>query len=1312
MAQHPKNFRTGDGKTGSGSRSGRDLEDVKNNGHATSSTRQMCSSWAPNDLDRESRKLMLFADVMQKMMMSAYVTQAIVGVANQSRASTFRLCRRHRHLVARHTTIHVLLAFAISLSSPSPVSTSPTSPYPALPSPTSLSPAWPFPASPSPSSVPSFPTSRPAPSFSSSLPAPTLSTSSSSRSASNPMMKKIRRGRQELEEKRKAEEEKKTKEEEERRKKLDFARKMEELWLRLRMDLNEEWRRREQEANAAVRDMRNTKNNESPAERGRKTRKAKRKGKRSKRGHNSEPSEESDSETGSGRDSTTSTSTSEEDGSRGRGRRKKEKGKKRSAKKRVGKQKNRKKDVSPVDLTPRFEHGECSKHGTAGAENAQGGRKLNEDDRDERDEEPKTPLTGGYKGISAGCSQKGLIGYCMSAHKIYSGKSAPDLRKLCDKKGIRFTKKPEVVELLTRQQVELAYKGFNEKDEEGSADKRGKGRAPTTPKTEVRKDRIVHEQTADIGKREIGRRRKARRGRRERKGRSAQTRVKDTVVGCSHGVSFTSIYSWLDNRTDGEDLHEVVIFSRGEVWIDGWKTIRRTFGETRLMIDDKRVLLKHMKERLQQGGTVTFRKIVKMKTTTEKNKLMLTTLLRRPRPVAKLANLTTNKLIRKYRAAGCFTEKKAKLALRWKIDSAIRRKLGTGVRRKVVVKLRFDSCIRKGGIRMMAEHVIDYKLRDRAVAGFMKTRIRVVWMKNKTVGQLLHNQKTFATEEQFQCTCDSFNLPKVEGHVATRFADLEDMPVFLRNSRNITRASTALKKDTLIQAVLDGTKHIRGSMPTLTVPEGTIDERRRVSLAWTDGEVKRWSKRLGGLGLMPIDRNHGDTAVFCPVLWVDADVRTCSSFRSLRLVCAECPEWMCSRLLHVFQGKAAHGGTHSAGGSAPHGEEPRRTTSTPVMATSRGGVGGVEQQGAQNLWCDYSKRVWYLDWACQDSSIPTTGRCGPVLFVACRGDTTRLVGSVVEYADEGDDILKFTLWKLYRSDGFVDKLAKGCMVAGRKFGGYSAGAMALPFFVPLSPGHDEVVHMKDFLEVCPASVDPGNGMDVDPGTSIRRPVGFARGDNFGGGVGGEGGLPGTPPDPAVGMSDDSEDECARASLKPGLQGSRRQGLLGESPIRASLGDGVGERLEQASGSTSPRSLVERIGEFVRGKKVAELSTAGRPGGSQVREVRGADETTLSVHPALERLQTEASPRREAGGNVAGDDELLGLGVTREISSKTTQSGGKRIMPVVEEREGATAQKRQRKEEGSARTPMTKERDSVEKRKRVGGGDDTPREPST
>ncbi|GBG80806.1 hypothetical protein CBR_g31362 [Chara braunii] len=287
--------------------------------------------------------------------------------------------------------------------------------------------------------------------------------------------RQARREKQELEEKRKAEEEKKTKEEEELWKNQDFARKMEELRLQLRMDLNEEWRRREQEATVAVRD---TKNNVPSADRNRKSRNSKRKV--------IDPTQRPNPDRipRYGHPHQRRMTAKEEVGVRRR--------RERGAKKIVGKQTDRKKVVSPVDLTPRFERGECSNHGTVVPEKAQGEQRLNEEDRDEREEEPRTPLTGGYKVLSAGCSQKGLIEYCISAHKIYSGKSAPDLKKLCDKKGIRYTRKPEVVELLTRQQVELAYEGIDEK-EEGSAGKKGKERAPFTPKIEVRKDRIVHE---------------------------------------------------------------------------------------------------------------------------------------------------------------------------------------------------------------------------------------------------------------------------------------------------------------------------------------------------------------------------------------------------------------------------------------------------------------------------------------------------------------------------------------------------------------------------------------------------------------------------------------------------------------------------------------------------------------------------------------------------------------------------------------------------------------------------------------------------
>ncbi|GBG74061.1 hypothetical protein CBR_g17771 [Chara braunii] len=298
-----------------------------------------------------------------------------------------------------------------------------------------------------------------------------------------------------------------------------------------------------------------------------------------------------------------------------------------------------------------------------------------------------------------------------------------------------------------------------------------------------------------------------------------------------------------------------------------------------------------------------------------------------------------------------------------------------------------------------------------------------------------------------------------------------------------------------------------------------------------------------------------------------------------------------------------------------------------------------------------------------DDSDPLQPPCGPLLFVAVRADRTRLVGSIVQWVDDGKYNFKFTLKKHYRSDGSIDDIAKGCKVAGRMFGGYGGLAMSLPYFVLLASGHDKAVHVIDFLEVWARSGTSVSAVDVGPGTSISGSVGFAGKECSGRGMGGQGGLPATPPDQEVGMSDDSEDDHPRAPSKPGLHGSRRQGLLGES---TPSGGGDGERLRQGSELTTPRGLVERIGSFVRGMQVAEVSPGDRAGGSQVREMRGSDETTRWAQPAPVQLQTELSLERKASGNVAGE-EVSEQGLFPE----KTQSGGKRNLPDEEEREGVT-----------------------------------------
>ncbi|GBG85208.1 hypothetical protein CBR_g39773 [Chara braunii] len=218
----------------------------------------------------------------------------------------------------------------------------------------------------------------------------------------------MQKGRLELEEKRKLEDEKRAKEEEELRRNLDFGRKAEEFKLQLRAELLEEWRKNNQIAEKAM----------------------------------MMDSDES-------RDQRTP-----------RGRKKKPASKHKKGRAVKGK--------GAVGETPpkTFERGECSEPGKT--DPGGNGRfhtteiVKNHAVGDEARGEPKTPLTGSYKGLAAECSQKGLIDYCISAHKIFSAKKADVLGRICEQKGIKYTTKPEVVEILARQQVQLAYDDFEE----------------------------------------------------------------------------------------------------------------------------------------------------------------------------------------------------------------------------------------------------------------------------------------------------------------------------------------------------------------------------------------------------------------------------------------------------------------------------------------------------------------------------------------------------------------------------------------------------------------------------------------------------------------------------------------------------------------------------------------------------------------------------------------------------------------------------------------------------------------------------------
>ncbi|GBG68904.1 hypothetical protein CBR_g3603 [Chara braunii] len=103
----------------------------------------------------------------------------------------------------------------------------------------------------------------------------------------------------------------------------------------------------------------------------------------------------------------------------------------------------------------------------------------------------------------------------------------------------------------------------------------------------------------------------------------------------------------------------------------------------------------------------------------------------------------------------------------------------------------------------------------------------------------------------------------------TRFTELSNelVPRFVRNAKNITKPGRGVHSEAVLQAILDATKHQKGRVSRPELLPGTFRCEKHRSLAWTDEAKRDWGKRFAGQVLTQVDRNSGDTTVFCPVLY-------------------------------------------------------------------------------------------------------------------------------------------------------------------------------------------------------------------------------------------------------------------------------------------------------------------------------------------------------------------------------------------------------------------------------------------------------------
>ncbi|GBG78064.1 hypothetical protein CBR_g26001 [Chara braunii] len=328
--------------------------------------------------------------------------------------------------------------------------------------------------------------------------------------------------------------------------------------------------------------------------------------------------------------------------------------------------------------------------------------------------------------------------------------------------------------------------------------------------------------------------------------------------------------------------------SGGSVWIDRWKVARRKVGETPIWVGEEERPIKECKQCLEKGGKFRVWKIRILPSSIEHRRFVLRDVLRLSWRIQILYKKASRELVALYRTTMLFSKKKSRNRAKCVVARVVRGKYGYDIRRRSCVRFPFPPSVKRGMVRRVAAGVSLQAVADPDLARFIAGKVRVVERKRTTVGTVIHNHRKFADSLDVGSACEGLQLPRTDEHVKVRLDEVEGVPSFMWNSKNVT-SGCVLSMEGLSACIMEGVKGWRrGKKMRLSHEDvgGCFDERMGGrSAAMSTNEVRRYSRRFSGMVAVLIDRNPGATLIVCPALYFRACLETFNlsgSFRKMQ----------------------------------------------------------------------------------------------------------------------------------------------------------------------------------------------------------------------------------------------------------------------------------------------------------------------------------------------------------------------------------------------------------------------------------------------
>ncbi|GBG89631.1 hypothetical protein CBR_g49421 [Chara braunii] len=313
----------------------------------------------------------------------------------------------------------------------------------------------------------------------------------------------------------------------------------------------------------------------------------------------------------------------------------------------------------------------------------------------------------------------------------------------------------------------------------------------------------------------------------------------------------------------------------GNTWCDKWKGLRKAFGSSCVTYEGKTGCLRVFRKAFEVEGSIAFQYLRRWRARRSVNKPVLISILRNPKRLDTIRRWDLDSLSSLFNSVKDFERKSTRAYLRRLIGRCVKEGFGFNFSARLVFRLLFDDRIKLVEVRKLVNDKLGELTLPPCVTRRARRSLRIIWTRNPSVADLIHNDRAFTRMNVSPCACAGLPYPRVRGHVRVRLREVEGISPLMMNANNVPKINHRDRGRKLGQEVSEGFSNwanVKGNSVLCSPAELTrcmTQDGTQQNNFLDMCEIVEVRRKFSGMVLTPLDRNPGETLVLCPFLYYE-----------------------------------------------------------------------------------------------------------------------------------------------------------------------------------------------------------------------------------------------------------------------------------------------------------------------------------------------------------------------------------------------------------------------------------------------------------